>query len=213
MKDKLKNKGDTLRGLIATGGNVMDKALDKSGEVAGLMIDNMTKLTSKLSDDIGVMADRILTMEERIGKMADRIVHTEELMTKLTAALANRELDVDSAGLSGQAGSVPPLLDVSADMIATDAVPELRISGDPEVYVLYVSSSPLFRDDATIVSRVAGADDLTVGWRRSVRSLIESRGTDSEVTPYPIMLSVAVRTCADDGRLSPLSNSVDLTVG
>ena len=60
--------------------------LDKSTDVATAMMNNMTGLISKLSDDIGVMANRILSMEERIGLMADRIVKTEELMAKLTAA-------------------------------------------------------------------------------------------------------------------------------
>lgn len=98
MKDKLKTVGDALKELIQTGGSAMDKALDKSSDIAALMINSMTRVTSKLSDDIGLMADRILTMEERIGRMADRIVHTEELMARLTATLANRELETRSAG-------------------------------------------------------------------------------------------------------------------
>jgi hypothetical protein len=213
MKDKIKDKGDVLKGLIKTGGNVMDKALDKSSEVAALMIENMTKLTSKLSDDVGIMADRILTMEQRIGNMADRIVQTEELMAKLTATLADKELDAAFARPSDQPGSGPPLLDVTADRIGTDAVPDLRISGDPTIYMLYVSSSPIFRDGATIVNRVAGAGDLTVGWRRSVRSLFESREDAGKVTAKPMVVSVAVRTTAGGDRLSPLSNSVDVTIG
>jgi hypothetical protein len=212
MKDKIKDKGDALKGLIKTGGNVMDKALDKSSEVAALMIDNTTKLTSKLSDDIGIMADRILTMEQRIGNMADRIVHTEELMAKLAATLANKELDVAFARPSDQPGSGPALLYIDVDRIGTDAVPDLRISGDPQIYMLYVSSSPIFRDDSTIVSRVAKAGDLTVGWQRSVRSLFESRGKGEKGNAKPMVVSVAVRTAAGGGQLSPLSNSVDVTI-
>ena len=56
------------------------------------------QLISKLSDDIGKMADRIGEMSDDIGKMADRIgemsdriVHTEELMAKLTVDLADRQ--------------------------------------------------------------------------------------------------------------------------
>ena len=213
MKDKIKDKSDALKGLIKTGGSVMDRALDKSSEVAVLMIDNMTKLTSKLSDDIGIMADRILTMEQRIGSMADRIVHTEELMAKLTATLANKELDAAFARPSDPPGPGMPLLDFSADRIGIDIVPDLRISGDPKVYMLYVSSSPIFQDGATIVSRVAEAGDLAIGWRRSVRSLFESRGKGRERTEKPMVVSVAVRTADRGGRLSPLSNSVDVTIG
>ena len=213
MKEKRKDKGDTFKGLLKTGGNVMGKALDKSGEVAALMIDNMTKLTSKLSDDVGIMADRILTMEERIGKMADRIVHTEELMAKLTATLANRELDLARANPSDRLGLIPPLLNVCADRIAVDAVPELEISGELQNYVLYVSSSPLFREDSTVVSRIENADDLPDCWRRSVSSFFEAREEGGEENAKPMMVSVAVRIPSDRGQLSPLSNSVDLTIG
>jgi hypothetical protein len=213
MKDRRKDKGDTFKGLLKTGGNVMGKALDKSGEVAALMIDNMTKLTSKLSDDVGIMADRILTMEERIGKMADRIVHTEELMAKLTATLANRELDLARVNPSDRLGLIPPLLNVCADRIAVDAVPELEISGELQNYVLYVSSSPLFREDSTVVSRVENADDLPDCWRRSVSSIFEAREEGGEENAKPMMVSVAVRIPTDGGQLSPLSNSVDLTIG
>jgi hypothetical protein len=212
MKDKLKDKGDTLKGLIKTGGTVMDKALDKSGEVAALMIDNMTKLTSKLSDDVGMMAERILKTEEQIGNMADRIVHTEELMAKLTASLANRELDLAPAKRSDRPGTVPPLLAIGADRIAADAVPKLEILGEPQDYVLYVASSPLFREDGTVVSWVKSADDLPACWRRSVSALLESRGIGGEGDARPMVVSVAVRLSAVDGQLSPLSNSVDLTI-
>lgn len=210
--DKRKDKGDTLKGLIKTGGSVMDKALEKSSEVAVLMIENMTKLTSKMSDDIGSMADRILTMEERIGNMADRIVHTEELMAKLAATLANRELDVASGRPSEQTAPKPPVLNLGSDRIAAEVVPDLRISGDPKTYVLYVSSSPLFRDGATIVSQVAEANDLAVGWQRSVRALLEPQGKGIGTEVKPTVVSIAVRTTADGDRLSPLSNSVDLTI-
>ncbi|HFQ90969.1 MAG TPA: hypothetical protein ENK27_12925 [Desulfobulbus sp.] len=42
----------------------------------------------KMSDDIGQMADRIVTTEVLIGQMADRIVTTEALMAQLTVVLA-----------------------------------------------------------------------------------------------------------------------------
>ncbi len=42
----------------------------------------------KMSDDIGAMADRIVTTEVLIGQMADRIVTTEALMAQLTVVLA-----------------------------------------------------------------------------------------------------------------------------
>ncbi len=43
-------------------------------------IDNSEATTLRLSDDIGVMADRILWTEGQIGVMADRIVESEYLI-------------------------------------------------------------------------------------------------------------------------------------
>jgi hypothetical protein len=150
-------------------------------------------------------------MEERIGKMADRIVHTEELMAKLTATLANRELDVAVASPCAQPEAMPPLLDIGADRLTIDTVPDLRITGDPKDFLLYVSTSPVFRDGMTVVSRVAGADDLADAWRRSLHALLETRSNDADQDAYPMVVSVAVRTTAGD-QLSPLSNSVDLSI-
>ena len=159
------------------------------------------------------MAERILKTEQQIGNMADRIVHTEELMAKLTATLANRDLDIVSAKPSDPVGSVPPLLSVRNHRIDADAVPELAIMGRPENYVLYISSSPLFREDDTVVSWVTSADDLPGFWRRSISSFHDARARPSEKNVEPMMVSVAVRITIDGARLSPLSNSVDLTVG
>jgi hypothetical protein len=79
--------------------------------------------------------------------------------------------------------------------------------------VLYVSSSPLFREDSTVVSRVENADDLPDCWRRSVSAFFEARAEGGEENAKPMMVSVAVRLPTDGGQLSPLSNSVDLTIG
>jgi hypothetical protein len=159
------------------------------------------------------MAERILKTEEQIGNMADRIVHTEELMAKLAATLANRELDIAAAKTPDPISSVPPLLGIHSDQIDVYTLPELEILGGPQNYVLYVSSSPLFREDDTIVSWVTSADDLPGCWRRSISALHEARESRSEKKPKPMMVSVAVRIPSGGGQLSPLSNSVDLRVG
>jgi methyl-accepting chemotaxis protein len=59
-------------------------------------LDALLATTLRLSDDIGVMADRIGEMadrivytEELIGQMADRIVHTEHLITETATKMAN----------------------------------------------------------------------------------------------------------------------------
>ncbi len=47
---------------------------------ANQRVDNSEATTLRLSDDIGTMADRILTTEGQIGVMADRIVVSEEMI-------------------------------------------------------------------------------------------------------------------------------------
>ena len=45
-------------------------------------LDKMLKTTLRLSDDIGVMADRILDMADKIGVMADRILKTQRIQSR-----------------------------------------------------------------------------------------------------------------------------------
>lgn len=52
-------------------------------------IDNSEATTLRLSDDIGVMADRILWTEGQIGVMADRIVTSEELIADSALTLSD----------------------------------------------------------------------------------------------------------------------------
>jgi len=190
----------------------VDKALDKSSDVAAHMIDSTTGLISKLSDDIGIMADRVLTMEQRIGLMADRIVHTEKLMAKLTATLAGKELDVSLENLTPEPPSQPPLLDVPTTKVSEEQVPVLNMKGDPTDYLLYLSLAPFFPDGGTVVSRIKDAGDYPVAWKRGVeaisRSATHAAGESADLTK----ISVAVKTVSDAGDISPISNSIDVTV-
>jgi hypothetical protein len=211
-KDKRQKNAGMWKGLVKTGGDVMDKAIDKGGDLATAMMDQSAALISKLSDDIGIMADRILTMEERIGLMADRIVKTEELMAKLTASLAAKELELPATGPAGKGPPQPPLLSLGATEVSRASLPDIRISGDPSVYLLHVSSNPRFAEGNTVITKIATPKDLGIGWQRSL-SVLSAAGDDAEETDTePVSVSVAVKTVGQDQRISPLSNSVDLTV-
>ena len=212
MKDKLKTGGEAFKGLIKTGGDVVDKALEKSSDVATLMVNSMTGLISKMSDDIGVMADRILTMEERIGLMADRMVHTEKLMAKLTATLADKDLDLSFESPTFKGAHQPPVLVVPTTKLSQESVPELMLAGDHAAYLLYVSSSPLFRDGATVVSRIEDTDDFPVSWKRSIEAIKGMEQQGAERKSETIVVAVAVKTISDAVEISPLSNSIDVTV-
>ena len=59
---------------------------DNTNESYNNSIELTSKIVLRLSDDIGVMADRILLMAKEIGIMADRIVQTQEIQSKNLAA-------------------------------------------------------------------------------------------------------------------------------
>jgi hypothetical protein len=197
---------------LATSSSVVGKAMDKGSDVAMVMMNHIAELISKLSDDIGVMADRILTMEERIGSMADRIVRTEELMAKLTATMADKELDLSNGATSSARASEPPLLSLGADQVSRAAPPVLRISGDPDDFLLYISTNPVFPPGATVISRISTPADRTTAWQRSLQALASPEQTASMTQHDPFVLCLAVKVVADDQRVSELSNSVNVTL-
>ncbi len=59
---------------------------DNMNESYNNTLQETSKTILRLSDDIGVMADRILLMAKEIGIMADRIVETQEIQSQNLAA-------------------------------------------------------------------------------------------------------------------------------
>ncbi len=212
MKDKLETSGEALKGLLKTSAEVADKMLDKGTDVATAMMNNMTGLISKLSDDIGVMADRILATEEQIGVMADRIVKTEELMAKLTATLASKDLDLSPVSSVERDVLQTALLNTATTEASVQSGPRLSLSGDPRRYLLYVSSDPLFREGSTVVTRIEETSDYDTAWRRSINALSGLRARASDKQKHTLVVAVAVKTISDNDGLSALSNSIDVTV-
>ena len=213
MKDKLKTGGSVIDGMVKTGGDMAEKILGKSSDAASEMMGRSSELISKLSDDIGIMADRILTTEEQIGAMADRIVKTEELMAKLTAALADKEFEVPGAKPGRPSYSSAPVLHRVATGPSLKHVPELSISGDPQNYILYVSTSPLFPEGNTVASQINKAEDLEKAWKRSIAALQDLKRLEPmEMSHQPLVVCVAVRQISEGQQLSALSNSVDVEI-
>ncbi len=212
MKDKLESGGDAIKNLIKTGGDVADKMLDKGTDIATGMMNGMTGLISKLSDDIGAMANRILTMEERIGLMADRIVKTEELMAKLTATLAGKDFVLPSDKTEANGTSETVVISTDATEASKSIGPRLMITGDPRNYLLYVSTSPLFQDGSTVISRVSEVNEYERAWKRSMIAIRELAKNTSKDVEEATIVCIAVKTLAEDNQLSALSNSVDVRV-
>ena len=212
MKDKLKSGGDAIKTLIKTGGDVADKVLDKGTDVAAAMMNHTTGLIAKLSDDIGVMADRILATEQQIGLMADRIVKTEELMAKLTATLAGKELVSTPEKRSAEVAPQPVVLSIEATVASARTGPKLAITGEPQRFLMYVSTSPMFREGSTVISRVTDARAYDAAWKRSIEAIWEPATNGSRETPGAMVVSIAVKCIVENDQLSAMSNSVDVTV-
>ena len=212
MKDKLKTGGEVIKGMLKTGGDVADKVLEKGTDVATAMMSNMTGLISKLSDDIGVMANRILTMEERIGLMADRVVKTEELMAKLTATLANKDLDLSTDKSAGKVTLPTVVLSISDTEASANSGPRLTISGNPKNYLLYVSTGPLFQDGSTVVSQITDTNDYATAWKRSINAIRKLQQSMKNSKEEAIIVAVAVKTVGENNLISVLSNSIDVRV-
>ncbi len=208
VRKMIKKGGDVAKGLMKTGENIADKVLTKSGDFSAAMV----KLTSKLSDDIGVMADRILKMADRIGDMADRIERTEVLMAKLTAALANRDLELAAERPVDHKVIDAAVLDVRASEATEHSGPPLSVTGDPQRYLLYVSSSPLFQDGKTVVSLISDPDDYDASWKRSIAAIRALKHAEGKENADTIGVAVAVKAESENNRFTPLSNSVDVTV-
>ena len=211
-KDKRQKTSGMLKGLIKTGGKVADKAIDKGGDLATAMLDRSAALISKLSDDIGIMADRILTMEERIGFMADRIVKTEELLVRLTATMADKELELPTGGSPGNMTPQTPVLNLGTTEVSRASPPDLQISGEPGAYLLHVSTSPRFAEGGTVISRVAAPEELATAWQRSLSTLAATSDDSAAASEEPVCVCVAVKAIDRDQRVSLLSNSVDLSL-
>lgn len=210
MKDKLKSGGEAIKSLIITGGDVAEKVLDKSTDVATAMMNNMTGLISKLSDDIGLMANRILSMEERIGLMADRILKTEELMAKLTASLVDKDLDLPSDKSSDKEAQQTVVLSTDATESSGHTGPRLMITGDPQNYLLYVSTDSLFQDKCTVVSQINDANNYDTAWKRSINAIRGMKKNAKNNREEATVVAIAVTTVKKNNQISALSNSIDV---
>ncbi|MBN2815364.1 MAG: hypothetical protein JXQ67_01675 [Campylobacterales bacterium] len=127
----------------------------------------MIELVSKLSDDIGIMADRILDMAGEIGKMADkigvmadRIVHTEEMMAQLTLDMATL-----STNVSQNTQDIPTLIlsNTGTDTLNSGDVPLFTSNITTNEMLIYVSSS-ITMDTNTVSVLVTSNETLQSKW-------------------------------------------------
>ena len=164
-------------------------------------------LTSKLSDDIGKMADRILLMADNIVKVINSQTQASLDVVKLGADLAlkidtiNATCNTSASGvtltgpLSGSFASInsPPAISY------TNAVPTTK-------YQLLVSKSAMFPNGSTVnklVDTAVGASSLATAWTQAMSDLAITANTQ---------LYIAVRSVDAKSNPSDLSNGVLLKI-
>lgn len=179
-----------IEGSTSVANNIVDSSQSSTSE--------MIALTSKLSDDIGIMSDRILlmadnidAMADKIGVMADRIVTTEELMT---STLIRMEEIAAGHNITTQNSAI--LLQTPYGSNATYfEAPNIVLSNNADNYLLYVSDTP--RIDAVSQSSVMINDVNTLN---AIWADLVANDNDNKVY-------IAVKTI-DGDSLSDISNAV-----
>ena len=114
-------------------------------------------LVSKLSDDIGLMADRIV-------EMADRIVYTEELLAQSLTLLINNSDFAGTSSSNGTALTSP----VDGAILSTTQVPVIATIPASSVYLIYASTVPTFSAGNTISLYVDSTTALSTKWSQVV---------------------------------------------
>ena len=111
-------------------------------------LDTIETLVLGLSDDIGLMADRILLMSEDIGEMADRIVYTEELII---------------SGFSEGGISSLILSPVEGTLVTTTTPIDIALSSAKTDYLLYISNNA---DMSGATNALVQNNDTSIAWSR-----------------------------------------------
>jgi len=146
--------------------------------------EQILQLISKLSDDIGLMANRILVMADKIGEMSDRIVHTEELLADLST---NNTTNAQTVLISADNNTV----------LYANQVPEFTLNHEASQMLVYVSSSLTMQSD-TITILINNPSDLAQQWSE-LKTLADNN-----------KIYIAVKTI-DGNTISSLSNVLTYT--
>ena len=131
-------------------------AMQGNMETLNTTVQEQQTLVTKLSGDIGLMADRIVAM-------ADRIVATEELLAQSLTLLVNNP---DFAGTSSSNGTA--LTSPIDNAILTSTAPAITTIPAASIYLLYASTTPTFSAGNTISLYVDSAGALDSKWAQIV---------------------------------------------
>ena len=127
-------------------------AMQNDMETLNTNVQEQQTLVTKLSGDIGLMADRIV-------EMADRIVASEALLAQSLTLLVNNP---DFAGTSSSNGTA--LTSPIDNATLTSTAPTITTIPTTSVYLLYASTTPTFSAGNTISLYIDSTDALSAKW-------------------------------------------------
>jgi hypothetical protein len=108
------------------------------------------QLISKLSNDIGLMADRILLMADKIGEMSNRIVRVEESIINFNK---NNSNTLSTIVISSD----------SNDFVNKDQIPRFTINTTAPQILIYISSTLVMKNNTTSIL-INNYSDLAQHW-------------------------------------------------
>jgi len=111
-------------------------------------LETIETLILGLSDDIGIMADRILLMSDDIGEMADRIVYTEELIVN---------------GFSQSGISSLILSPIEGTLVSATTPIDITLSSASTDYLLFISNKA---DMSGSTNALVQNNDTSIAWSR-----------------------------------------------
>ena len=177
---------NAINGATQTTNNTVNSSANAGSDILALI--------SKLSDDIGVMSNRILAMADKIGKMADRIVATEKLMTQtLTKVQENNNILVSNSA----ATTSPAILNTPwGTQVNGNNPPPININHYNGAYMLYASPNGAM-DSSSMQVLIHNESELITTWLQ-LKQLANNN-----------LLYIAVRT-VNGNQVSGLSNAVQI---
>lgn len=189
-----------VQGMTSVANNMVDEAGEVSSE--------MMQLMSKLSDDIGLMADRILVMADKIGEMADRILVMADKIGEMADRIVATEqlmadMMVDIADIKKSTSTNSNLTEVfitqleGQDVLDEGTVPVFNMSKQSSEYLVYVSSTMTMTTN-TVSVLVHNQSELEALW-----SSLDDLASDNKIY-------IAVKII-EDNSISSRSNVLTYT--
>lgn len=131
-----------------------------SGKAQALLVDPFGNLVEFAQ----IMTDAILRLSDDIGVMADRIVATETLM-------ADTLVQMQAISASASTTDILLLQPSTGATVSRSIAPTFTTSDNATHFVIYASSTPSFNSEATVPVLVDTAT-LETGWALAVQSSV-----------------------------------------